>query len=293
MGGPGEYVAAIRVLASGSAGNCSVIRIGRGENRRVVLLDMGLSPRRTKRLLAEDGLGLDDLDAVMLTHLDHDHWRIGWNGALPSTVPVYLYGRHFGWGMHLGILPPSARAFEGDFDLACGARVRPILMDHDDLGVAAYRIDFAPGEESPGEADRAPPSLGFATDVGRVTTGFIGHFRGVGVLAIESNYCRDMQVESERPRLLKTRIMGGRGHLSNAETALAVERIGPRHVVFLHLSRECNRAELVADLHAGGEYEYTIADQDRPTRWVGIVPGGRCPVEIASDRQSLLWEGAR
>ncbi len=289
MGGPREHVAAIRILASGSAGNCSVVRVGRGENRRVLLIDLGLSPRRTKRLLAEDGLGLDDLDAVLLTHLDHDHWRLGWNSGLPETVPVYLHGRHFGWGTHLGILPRSARPFEGDFELACGARVRPILMDHDDLGVAAYRIDFGPGE-SRGEADRRP-SLGFATDVGRVTAGFIAHFRGVGVLAIESNYCRDMQVDSERPQLLKRRIMGGRGHLSNVETAGAVERIAPRHVVFLHLSRECNRADLVADLHAGGEYEYTIADQDRSTRWVAIVPGR--PPEEAPEQQALLWGAAR
>lgn len=280
MGSP-EHVAAIRVLASGSEGNCSVISVGQGDARRVILIDLGLSPRRTRRLLAEDGLGLDHLDAVLLTHLDHDHWRIGWMGALPERVPLYLHGRHHGWGGHLGILPPSARPFEvgADFDLPCGARVRPVLLDHDDLGVAAYRFEFPDGG-----------SLGFATDVGRATAGLIGHFRAVGVLAIESNYCRDMQVESDRSSSLKRRIMGGRGHLSNAETARAVERIGPRHVVFLHLSRDCNRADLVADLHAGAEYEYTIADQHRPTRWVRIVPGA--PQQVPAE-EPVLWEAYR
>lgn len=281
MDGSRECVTAIRVLGSGSGGNCSVVCVGRGGVQRLILIDLGLSARRTKRLLAEDGLGLNDIDAVLLTHLDHDHWRLGWIGALPESVPVYLHGRHLGWGSHLGILPRSARGFEGDFELACGARVRPVLLDHDELGVASYRFEFPNG-----------CSLGFATDVGRVTDRLIGHLRGVGVLAIESNYCRDMQVDSGRPWSLKRRIMGGRGHLSNAETARAVGGIGPRHVVFLHLSRQCNRADLVADLHAGAEYEYTIADQHRPTRWVAIVPGV-CVVDEAPAAEPFLWEIAR
>lgn len=271
-------LASFRVLASGSEGNCSVLCVGERDARRVILIDAGLSPRRTRRMLRQDGLSLDHIEAVLLTHLDHDHWRIGWMGVLPDTVPVYMHGRHHGWASHVGILPPTARTFEGDFDLPCGVRVRPALLQHDDLGVAVYRFELPDG-----------CSLGFATDVGRVGAALVEHFKGVGVLAIESNYCRDMQVESDRPVFLKRRIMGGRGHLSNAETAAAVEQIAPRHVVFLHLSRQCNSADLVADLHAGAEYEFTIADQHRPTRWVRIV-AGCLPEPEPTVRQPLLWE---
>ncbi|XOV75295.1 MAG: hypothetical protein ACFHWZ_18080 [Phycisphaerales bacterium] len=51
---------------------------------------------------------------------------------------------------------------------------------------------------------------------------------GVDVLAIESNYCRDMQVASDRPEFLKSRIMDGSGHLSNDECLDAVHAISPR-----------------------------------------------------------------
>ncbi len=271
--------AAIRVLASGSSGNCSVLSIGEGDARRVVLFDLGLSARRTRRLLRQDGLSLDQIDAVLLTHLDHDHWRIGWSSVLPDGVPVYMHGRHYGWASHLGILPRTAVAFEGSFQLPCGVGVEPLLLCHDDLGVAAYRLELPGGS-----------SLGFATDVGRACDRLVEHLRGVGVLAIESNYCVQMQQSSLRPVFLKRRIMGGRGHLSNAETARAVGRIAPRHVVFLHLSRECNQPEVVADLHAGADYEFTIAEQHRPTRWVRIVPGWSPEPETAVMLQPLLWE---
>jgi hypothetical protein len=70
---------------------------------------------------------------------------------------------------------------------------------------------------------------------------------------------------------LKRRIMGGHGHLSNAQALDAVEAIGPgQHVVLLHLSRDCNDPELVAGLHEGSDYALTIASQDRPTRWVRL-----------------------
>ena len=45
------------VLASGSSGNCSALVIGEGDDAEVVLIDLGLSPRRTRKELA--ALGID------------------------------------------------------------------------------------------------------------------------------------------------------------------------------------------------------------------------------------------
>lgn len=268
--------ASLCVLGSGSGGNCSVLLVQRDGRRDAALIDAGLSPKRATRLMQERGIAPGDIRAVLLTHLDSDHWRMGWTSALPSGVPILVHERHHAPALAQGLLPDDARAFADGFDLMPGVRVAAAVLRHDDLGSAALRFDI----EGMG-------SLGFATDVGRVTDALVDHLRGVGVLAIESNYCRRMQVESDRPETLKRRIMGGAGHLSNAETARAVERINPRHVVFLHLSRHCNRADLVADMHAGGEYEFTIAEQFRPTRWVRIAGGSPAPVP------ATLWEAVR
>ena len=95
-------------------------------------------------------------------------------------------------------------------------------------------------------------SLGFATDIGRASDALVDLLRGVDLLAIESNYDRDMQLGSARPKFLKDRIMGGRGHLSNEECVEAVRAIAfpdePSQVVLLHLSRDCNHPDAVRAL---------------------------------------------
>lgn len=80
--------------------------------------------------------------------------------------------------------------------------------------------------------------------------------------------------------------MGGSGHLSNHESEQAVAAINPReHVVFLHLSRQCNHPDLVADLHAHRHYAITIADQFNPTRWISV---GANPTNTTSTDQPTV-----
>lgn len=249
------------VLASGSAGNCTVIAVDAPTGPRVILIDAGLSPRRTRRLLTGLGVSSDDITDVLVTHLDHDHWHPGWRSALPAGATVRIHRRHLGRASRDGMLHRRTEPFDGEFALAGGVRVAPALLEHDSLGVAAFRVEFS-----------WSGTMGFATDVGRPTPRLIDHLRGVDVLAIESNYCPKMQVASARPEFLKARIMGGAGHLSNAQCVQAARAIGPgKHVVLLHLSRQCNRPELAVEGHQGAPYEVTISSQTRPTPWIAVV----------------------
>lgn len=257
------FRAELCVLASGSSGNCSVLLFRRGTVRRACLIDLGLSPKRTFRLLDALGLGPHHIDDAILTHLDHDHFHPGWARALPRHTTLHVHERHAD-GDTFGLFGIPAAAFGGAFTLRDGTAVRSVLAAHDDHGVATLRVCL-PGPDG-GCAD-----LGFATDLGRVTDGVIEHLAGVDVLAIESNYCPDLQEASGRPEYLKSRIMGGRGHLSNHEAVQAIGLIEPRsHVVLLHLSRDCNDPDLVASLHEGADYALTITEQHAPTRWIRI-----------------------
>lgn len=276
----------LRVLASGSGGNCSVLVVGRGGVRRVCLIDLGLSPRRTSRLLAESGLTLSDVDDVLLTHLDSDHFYATWARFIPGHVRVRVHARHHRAALASGIPPALLAPFDDPFVIQAdlgGAVVAPSVNAHDALGSVAYRIDFALGQHV--------SSLGYATDLGRVPDRLITHMRGVDVLAIESNYCPRMQDESGRPEYLKRRIMGGAGHLSNQQAGEAVRRIEPRgHVVLLHLSRECNLPELAAREHAGAAYAITISRQHEPTGWVSVVPRPMPVRPVVRPVQSGLFE---
>ena len=59
----------ITTLASGSTGNCALIR--EGETR--ILIDAGISCKRIKEGLRQEGLEPQDLDGVLITHEHSDH----------------------------------------------------------------------------------------------------------------------------------------------------------------------------------------------------------------------------
>lgn len=260
---PGERAAPpveFRVLASSSSGNCSVLIHGEGIMRRVTLIDCGLSPRRTRLLLAHMGLDFTAIDDILVTHLDGDHFYAGWVKALPRHTWLHVHRRHIRRANSSGIPTDRIVAFDEPFSLRNGVHVRPTVLTHDAWGVVAFRFDVH------------GCALGYATDLGRASPKLIDSMQGVDVLAIESNYCRRKQIESDRPEELKERIMGGHGHLSNEECASACAKIQPRdHVVLLHLSRQCNAPEIAAAHHAGAKYRLTVASPDRPTEPIRLA----------------------
>lgn len=255
------------VLASGSGGNCSVLEHGPADDRRLCLIDAGLSPRRTRHMLAAHALDPTKIEDIVLTHLDHDHAHDGWREGWPAKATLRVHRRHLGRAERCGFLANRCEPFDdgeaGGFELAAsGVRFSALLVSHDQLGVAAFRI----------RSDEHSSAMGFATDLGRVPLKLVEHLAGVDVLAIESNYCPELQRRSGRPEYLKRRIMDGHGHLSNQQCVDAVEEIQPReHVVLLHLSRECNSPSIAGGHHAGSDYALTISSQDECTRWI-VMP---------------------
>lgn len=263
----------LAVLASGSSGNCTLVRLdGDGSGRRrYLLIDAGLSPRATAGRLDPLGVTLDDVDDILLTHLDHDHLAAGWAKAVQRhDIAVHVHRRHVRRATDR-VPVPRLHSFEDEPDLGHDVHVRGHVFAHDQLGSVGYRIEHA------------GRTLGFATDLGRVPDSLIDHFTGVDALAIESNYDPNLQRESERPAFLKRRIMGGMGHLSNQQALDAIRAIDRRSdlglVVLLHLSRDCNDPALVKRLFARRAPHLadrlTITDQHEPTPLLDV--GGSLP----------------
>jgi phosphoribosyl 1,2-cyclic phosphodiesterase len=267
-------VGRVRVLASGSSGNCTVLEFFTAHGRRACLIDAGLSPKRTLAVLQGAGIDASQVVAIILTHLDHDHWNSGWVNRWPRGWHLWMSGEHASYAKRRRLAPLEAlREFDAEaFEPAQGVAVTPVAASHDELGVSSFRFDVCHVSSN----GTWSGSLGFATDLGRVPERFVECVRGVHVLAIESNYCPKMQMASARPSSLKQRIMNGHGHLSNDQCLHAITSIEPRdHVILLHLSRECNDPSLVASLHEGSDYALTISDQEAPSRWVEIAAGRR------------------
>ncbi len=291
------------MLASGSKGNCSVLVVPatRETARRVILIDAGLSPSRTRVLLHQRGIRPDEVDEIVFTHLDSDHCHLGWINALrPGSrtgdwhAQLRIHRMHMGRARRMGLLYARTEPFDEVFAPAPGIEMRTLMLAHDDLGVAVFRI----GIDLP---EREGASMGYATDLGHVNTGLIEHLRGVDTLAIESNYCPVLQENSGRPIYLQRRIMGGAGHLSNEQSAMAVSRIGPRrNLVLLHLSQECNEPAIAMGHHrryleGGDGRSCLVSSQFEATPWVEVRGDGSPPgvVRVAKHTQPSLFGRAQ
>jgi phosphoribosyl 1,2-cyclic phosphodiesterase len=264
------------VLGSGSGGNCSVLHTPGG----VMFIDAGLGPATTARRLEQAGLTLADIRAVCLTHLDQDHFRPRWLTRLTDLgVPVWLHRWH---ATRLHRTPDARplldadllRVFDEDaFSPLDGVTAAPIRFQHDQQGTSGFRLSAA------------GVSIGYATDLGHVPPAMIDHFAGIDLLAIESNYDPMMQMSSTRPFFLKRRIMSGSGHLSNQQAHEAVHALasrcphgGPRHIVLLHRSRDCNHPGKIRRLYADHPTlarRLVLTEQRRRSRWIGVRPPAR------------------
>lgn len=268
----------ICVLASGSSGNCTLVRTPSG----AMLLDAGIGPRVAAKRLVGTGVTLADVKAICLTHLDRDHFSPYWLPlALKHGAKVFCAASRVEVLHRIAeeTLSDAFAALVTPFDAADsfetlpGLSINSIRLAHDAHGSHAFVID--------GFGCR----IGYATDLGKVPSALVDAFVDLDILCIESNYDPQLQLDSARPFFLKNRIMGGRGHLSNQQAFDAVKLVldraerasmrQPRHIVLLHRSRECNCPNRVRSLFSRDARiapRLTLAEQYQPTEWLKVTP---------------------
>jgi phosphoribosyl 1,2-cyclic phosphodiesterase len=238
------------VLASGSSGNASLVQVdGFG-----ALIDVGIGPRQFAARLAKHGLSWANVQAVLLTHTHTDHWKEATLTALVRhRIPFYCHPGHH---ISLRTYSDAFMALEAaklvntyvpreTITLRPGLCFRPLPVSHDGGPTFGFRFE--------GAADlfgRAP-ALGYVADLGCWDDALVTDLADVNLLAVEFNHDVGMQHASGRAQRLIDRILGDYGHLSNEQAAQLVQAVVVRseagrlrHLVQLHLSRECNRRHL-------------------------------------------------
>jgi phosphoribosyl 1,2-cyclic phosphodiesterase len=238
------------MLASGSSGNAALVEVGTFG----VLIDFGLGPRLLGQRMRRCGVSWDHVHAVVLTHTHGDHWQAATLTQLAKRrLPVYCHHEH------VAHLERASRAFKtlsaegllrfyepGErFDLHADCRCLPVALQHDGGMTSGFRF------QGPDAVFGSAWAIGYAADLGCWSPELARHFADVDVLALEFNHDVPMQLESGRHPQLIRRVLGDSGHLSNEQAAdliaaiLQISEPGRlRHVVQLHLSRECNRPAL-------------------------------------------------
>ncbi len=234
------------VLASGSSGNCTFI----GTETTRILIDAGLSAKKTAERLAVIGESPESLDAICVTHEHSDH--IAGIRVLQKKhgIPVYANG-----GTLEGIRPSmkgqelTSRQFTTGSSFEIGdICMEPFSVPHDAYEPVGFVV------RSGGS------SVGMATDIGIVTNLLREKMRSCDVVVIEANHDEAMLHDAPRPWSLKQRILSNQGHLSNRASAGLIAEIAGKqltHLFLAHLSGDCNspshaRHEFESVLSAGG-----------------------------------------
>lgn len=229
----------LSVLASGSRGNCAIIR----SSKTRILVDAGISCRETFKRMKAAGDDPRSVSAVLITHEHSDHVSGLAVLARKLNVPIFMTGAtHQAWAKsirdsegerpHLAKLEvfSSGRSFHiGDI------AVTPFTIPHD----AADPVGFTFRTEG--------IKIGFATDLGYLPPNVSDHLSGCDVLVIESNHDVEMLRGGPYPWSVKQRVMSRVGHLSNealAEFFTGDYDGGAAYVVLAHLSEQNNHPEL-------------------------------------------------
>jgi phosphoribosyl 1,2-cyclic phosphodiesterase len=236
------------VLGSGSGGNAALLVTPHAQ----VLVDIGFTPAELSVRLAVAGSAWGRIGAVLLTHTHTDHVKTSVLGELARrSIPLYCHaehltqlagGRNFEQLSAAGLLHPFHGA--GSFELAEGLRAWPLRLPHDRPPTFGYRFEA-------GGTDGRVRRLAYVADCGHWPKGLTEELRGLDLLALEFNHDEEMEWASGRPDFLIERVLGPHGHLSNRQAAAALEEIiradgngGPRRLVQLHLSEDCNEPGL-------------------------------------------------
>jgi phosphoribosyl 1,2-cyclic phosphodiesterase len=235
------------VLGSGSRGNASLLRT----SCQQVLIDAGFSPNELESRLKGIGSSWDSLSAVVLTHTHTDHlYRRCLSKLLEHRIPLFCapgHAKQLSRNRFFKRLQQASLVITFDrqesFQVGEDFHFHPLHLSHDCPPTFGFRIEAK---------DRlVVRRVAYLADLGHWTTELIDRICDVDLLALEFNHDEEMEHKSRRPATLIERVLGPKGHLSNHQAATAFEQVlktsttgGPKRLVQLHLSEECNDRKL-------------------------------------------------
>lgn len=222
-------------LFSSSSGNCSYV----GQPDGGILIDVGVSAKRTAETLDCIGVDIGSVGAIFVTHEHSDHIQGIRVLASKHNIPVYASAGTLEALAENGTLSgkfPAEIIPEQGIEIN-GMFIRPFHTPHDSRESLGYTVETADGNR-----------IAVATDIGKITDEVLNNITCCQLVMLESNHdVRMLQNNPNYPYQLKRRILSDRGHLSNdvcAKTAADLIESGTTRLILGHLSKENNMPEL-------------------------------------------------
>lgn len=216
------------VLSSGSKGNCSYIET----NSHKILIDIGNSCAYVERSLRKINVDPDSIDIILITHAHVDHI---------AGLRVFVKKHKVKVFMTQAILKESKLNI--DF----------LKMDKcikmDSMVISTIKTSHDVDDSLGYIIEDGLLSVVYITDTGYINERYYKQLRNKNVYIFESNHDPELLMNNDNyPYHTKIRILGDKGHLSNADSAYYLsEFIGSntKKVYLAHLSEQ-NNTDLLA-----------------------------------------------
>ena len=222
-------------LNSGSNGNCYYV----GNQNEAILIDVGISCKEVEKRMTRQGLSLNKLKAIFISHEHSDHIKGLEVFAKKYQLTVYLSRKTL----------ENSRLQLNDIDVHFIDQKNTFAVGN--LNVVAFSKIHDAADPYSFVVEGNSFKVGVFTDLGSVCTNLIHHFKQCHAVFLEANYDVGMLSNGNYPYFLKQRIMGGRGHLSNIqalELCKTHRSENLSHVLLCHLSEQNNNSTLVRSL---------------------------------------------
>lgn len=261
-------------IASGSSGNCIYV----GSEATHLLVDVGISGKKTESGLNYLGLTGKDIDGILVTHEHADHISGLGVMARKFSIPIYATKgtieaiRRSG---NIGEVDDSLfnEVREDERLIIKDLTINPMRVSHDAAQPVAYRIAYG------------RKKVAVCTDLGIFNDYTVECLKGMDALLLEANHDVNMLQVGSYPYYLKQRILGDRGHLSNENSGRLLSRIlhdGLQAILLGHLSRENNLPELAYEAvrmeitlgdnpYHANDFRMQVANRSEPTPAVEIA----------------------
>ena len=218
----------VKVIASGSKGNCTLIQT----NKIKILIDIGIGYQQLASELEKINLEPQNIDAILITHTHSDHIK-----GLPALVKktnLKVYMLEEMEPELIKKIPENNLHLYSNPLMLEDLTINLIRISHDVAGVGFI-------------IEHNGHSLVYITDTGYINRKYIPLMKNKDLYIIESNHDEEMVMEGPYPYILKQRVLSDKGHLSNHTTAeYLLETVGnnTKQIILAHISENNNTEEL-------------------------------------------------
>jgi len=219
----------VTILGSGSRGNSTIVQSNYGS----FLIDIGFYYRDLISRIRHIGVSENNIKGVFITHEHRDHVKGLGNFLKRHNILVYMSGGTF-FSLPKGI----KSVVQENVHLLENAAVNIL-----DFTIEGFTISHDAREPLGFQINQGKSKLSYITDMGIIEEHIIEKLQDSSGIILEANHDIDMLWNGGYPEILKQRIAGPYGHLSNDQASELLKYVISeklKYVYLAHVSQENN-----------------------------------------------------